>query len=482
MTLCKPSDVAGWILVGSVSVHLRRRLVALAVLCLIGAALIVALDRRGHETTQNALGPSVVGGVDAAKPFAYDPRRRADYERRAALGLSHVLYAKSPGGVVASARRTARWRPIVDQVAARHHLDPDILEAIVFLESAGRADARASDDLRSAVGLTQILAETGQNLLGMRIDVSASERLTRGIMRGHRVRQREAMRRRVDERFDPAKSIEAAANYLDFAKRHLGRDDLAVVSYHMGVGNLQQALTAYGTQSVPYAQLYFDSSPLRHAAAWRKLASLGDDSSTYLWRVLAARDIMRLYRRSPQALQREALLQSHKASAEEVLHPPGSTTIYADPMAIGRARASGELRALSPTGLKDYGLRVDPSMGALAGHIHQSPQLYRALRPQALAVLEAMGADTRAISHAAPLIVTSTVRDQRYQKVLRATDDEATSNYSLHTTGYAFDIARDYRNRAQALAFQFVLDRLAALGLIAWIREPQAIHVTVASR
>jgi soluble lytic murein transglycosylase-like protein len=455
---------------------------ALAVLCLIGAVLIVVLDRRRHETTRNALGPSVVGGVDAAKPFAYDAKRRADYERRAALGLSHVLYAKSPGGVVASARRTAHWRPLVDQVAARHHLDPNLLEAIVFLESAGRADARASDDLRSAVGLTQILAETGQHLLGMKIDVSASERLTRGIERGHRVRRREAQRRRVDERFDPAKSIEAAADYLDFAKRRLGRDDLAVVSYHMGVGNLQQALAAYGPQPVPYAQLYFDSSPLRHAATWRKLASLGDDSSTYLWRVLAARAIMRSYRRSPQALEREAVLQSHKASAEEVLHPPGSTTVYSDPFAIGRARASGELRALSPAGLKAYGLHIDPSMGALAGRIKQSPQLYRALRPQALAVLEAIGADTRAIAHASPLIVTSTVRDERYQKVLRATDDEATSNYSLHTTGFAFDIARDYRNRAQALAFQFVLDRLAALGLIAWIREPQAIHVTVASR
>ena len=220
-----------------------------------------------------------------------------------------------------------------------------MLEAIVMLESAGRADARASDDLRSAAGLTQILAETGQNLLGLQIDVKASERLTRGILRGRRVRQAaRPPRRRVDERFDPAKAIEATARYLDFAKGKLGRDDLAVVSYHMGVGNLQQALMAYGKGIVPYAQLYFDSSPLRHAAAWRKLASLGDDSSTYLWRVLAAREIMRLYRTDPEALQREAVLQSHKASAEEVLHPPERTPVFGDPFAIGRARASGELR------------------------------------------------------------------------------------------------------------------------------------------
>jgi hypothetical protein len=97
-------------------------------------------------------------------------------------------------------------------------------------------------------------------------------------------------------------------------------------------------------------------------------------------------------------------------------------------------------------------------------------------------MLEAIGAGTRAISGGGPLIVTSTVRDERYQRLLAAHDVEATHAYSLHTTGYAFDIARTYVSRAQALAFQFVLDRLTARGLIAWVREPGAIHVAVASR
>jgi Transglycosylase SLT domain len=466
--------------VGSVSAQTCRRLAALAVLCLLGAASVVVLDRR-HERSGSALGPGVVGGVAAATPFAYDADKRPNYERAAAFGLSHVLYAKSPGGVVASAQRTARWRPLVDPVARRHRLDPAMLEAIVFLESGGRADARASTDLRSAAGLTQILAETGQNLLGMSIDLGASERLARGILRGHKVRRRQALRRRVDERFDPAKALEATAHYLNFAKGKLRRDDLAVVAYHMGVGNLQQALAAYGEGAVPYAQLYFDSSPLRHPAAWRKLASLGDDSSTYLWRVLAARDIMRLYRDDPAALTRLATLQAHKASSEEVLHPRARTKVYADPFALGRARASGELRVLDARGLATSGLRMDARMGELAGRIEQSPRLYRALRAPALAVLQAIGAGTRAIAGTAPLVVTSTVRDERYQRVLAARDREATHAYSLHTTGFAFDIARSYHSRAQAVAFQFVLDRLTARGLIAWVREPGAIHVTVAS-
>ena len=38
--------------------------------------------------------------------------------------------------------------------------------------------------------------------------------------------------------------------------------------------------------------------------------------------------------------------------------------------------------------------------------------------------------------------MTSTVRDSRYQRVLAARNIEATRNFSLHTTGWAFDIAR----------------------------------------
>jgi hypothetical protein len=80
----------------------------------------------------------------------------------------------------------------------------------------------------------------------------------------------------------------------------------------------------------------------------------------------------------------------------------------------------------------------------------------------------------------APLTVTSTVRDEAYQRRLVSRNREATRNYSLHTTGWAFDLARRYRSRRQALAFQFVLDRLQTLDAIAWVREPGAIHVTAA--
>jgi hypothetical protein len=461
---------------------MRRRLGVLLPLALAVTALVVVLAQRGGEPdVPRTLTPGAGNTETTVDPLAWDPERRAELERRAAAGLSHVLYEKSPGGAILSAVRTARWRPLVDRTARRAGLDADVLEGIVMLESAGREDARASDDLEGAVGLTQILAETGQNLLGMRIDVRASERLTRGIARGRRVEARVRERRRVDERFDPAKALAATARYLEIARERLGRDDLAVASYHMGIGNLQGALAAYGKADIPYAQLFFDSTPLRHARAWRRLAALGDDSSTYLWRVKAAQEIMRLYRQDPKALARLADLHARKASAEEVLHPPERTPTYGDPFALGRARAARELVPLDRRRLAAAGVRVDARMGELASRVHQSPRLYRALRPQALRILEVIGAGTRAIARTRPLVVTSTVRDERYQRVLVRRNAQATRNFSLHTTGWAFDISRNYRSRAQALAFQFMLDRLTALNMIAWAREPGAIHVTVAA-
>jgi hypothetical protein len=73
------------------------------------------------------------------------------------------------------------------------------------------------------------------------------------------------------------------------------------------------------------------------------------------------------------------------------------------------------------------------------------------------------------------------VRDLRYQRELARDNPFATDEYSLHTTGYAFDVRRDYASRRQAFAFQYLLDRLQSLNLIAWVREPGAIHITGSS-
>jgi hypothetical protein len=182
----------------------------------------------------------------------------------------------------------------------------------------------AGSDVSSAAGLTQIVASTGKQFLRMHVNTDVSRRLTRAIyraaLRGHFVRAHRLAvpRRHVDERFAPIKSLRATVRYLTKARGYLGRNDLAVVSYHMGIGNLQHVVAGRGGDSTSYAQLYFGSAPDRHGAAWRRLASLGDMSRDYYWKVLAAERVMRLYRHDPAALAYESRLQGQKSSSEEV--------------------------------------------------------------------------------------------------------------------------------------------------------------------
>ena len=464
--------------------------VALAVL--IGALLI------HHGPSLRTFSGGFSGELD---PLGFRLQDEQSIASAAAGGVSHVLYVKSPGGVLASAARTARYRQVIDAVAARTREDPATLEAMVFVESAGRPDVIAGPDPAAAAGLAQILAETGGNLLGMHVDLRADRKIARQMRRASKEgRQRTlqrlvSARRRVDGRFDPSAAIAGLARYFQIAHARFGRWDLAVVSYHMGIGNLEGVLRAYagdasGTPAAKlvkdgglrYARVYVDSTPLHHQAAYRLLARFGDESANYYWKILAAKQIMALFRADQAKLSQLDALHKEKASAEDVLHPASATEIFKDPNALASAVSAGRLVSI-PEDPARYGFRIDRGMGELAPRLGRQPSLYRSLKPEALRMLAYLAAGVRAISHQrAPLTITSAVRDRAYQRLLIGQDPEATHGYSLHTTGFAFDVLRRYRNRAQALALQFMLDRLQALNLIAWVREPAAIHVTVAGR
>jgi transglycosylase-like protein with SLT domain len=413
-------------------VRRRRRVAALALLAAVVA--VVVLLAGGNSGPK----PLVPGGGNANgtyDPLAYDSGREDELAARAASGFSDVVYEKSPGGVVATARRTARWRPLVERAAHANGVDPDTLEAIVFLESAGRPDAVAGGDLEGAAGLTQILATTATTLLGMHVDLARSRALTARIAAAHnpkRLRRLERARRRADQRFDPAHSIAAAAHYLKLAQDKFGRADLAVASYHMGMGNLENVLARYraedGDEHPTYTQLYFDSAPLHRPRTYALLSSFGDDSSTYLWRVNAAREIMRLSRDDPKQLAHLGALDRSAGAGARRLYPKG-------------APATQAKTKKPPTYPPAIGLRL--TRGAKAGF---------APDPGAAAVLAYIGAGTRRISGQAPLVVTS-------------------------AHGVRLEITRRYRSPKQALALQYMLDRLQAWNLIAWGRGDTTLAI-----
>jgi soluble lytic murein transglycosylase-like protein len=464
--------------------------------------------------TEPAPGAPTINSLRDVDPFKYAPDRDAEFLERGREGLAHVLYAKSPGGIVPSAERTTRWRPLIDAAARRHGVDPATIEAIVLLESAGRPDVEANGTPDSAVGLAQILPGTATSLLGMHVDLGQSLRIHKRLVRETRIATRArkrrtrdratqtirrlvALRPKVDQRYDPKASLEGAARYLEFAQGKLGRPDLAIASYHMGVGNLQTVIDTYvsphprmsdsaatvARYGITYPRLFFDSTPLRNPKAYRKLAGFGDDSRYYFFRVEAAREILAESRskKGLAKLEETAALQTSKASAEDLLRPQSEYKPYKDATALRKAYRDGDLVAL-PDEPRRLGFRIDPGMGSLAKQIHERKPLFRGLRPDSLAVLLYLTTQVRAIAGGSHLIVTSTVRDQKYQQALVGINIQATREFSLHTVGYAFDIERNFKTRAEANATVAVLERLRALNVIDWVYEPAALHVTAGPR
>lgn len=453
------------------------------------AALMVALVAVGLLFTYRGGAEEAVGVEDP---------RWAELAGAAVFGASHVIYENLPGGVVAAAQRTARFRPLIDAAVEGTDVDPELVEALILLESGGRPEVVVGKDPVNASGLTQILAGTATDFLDMRVDLAESRRLFSEIDEARRTGDRFAEetlrveRREIDERFDPSKAIEGAVRYLVQADDILGREDLALASYHMGIGNLTSVLRAYSGEpneaidslvrerAISYAQVYFDTAPAHNVEAWRELDALSDDSANYVWKLLASREIMRLYRDELSKLEELALRHGAKASAEEVLHPPDETEVFERLDDVRGATGAGDVSELARDPDTTHYI-VHRRLGELAPELDGRRRDYAVLRPDALGVLEYIAAEVFELSgDETPLRVTSAARDLEYQRLLVQRNDQATRGYSLHTTGFAFDVLREYGSDEQAQAFQFVLERLSVLGLIAWVREPEAIHITVA--
>jgi hypothetical protein len=255
------------------------------------------------------------------------------------------------------------------------------------------------------------------------------------------------------KRMRPAAQLRATVRRLERARRALGRLDLAVASYHLGVQRLRREPS--------YASFYF-RTPLQGPQV------------DYYWKVLAAERVLRMYRHDRGALRYEQQLQFKKNSAEEVLHPRRSTPQFRTRASIARALHRHVLVPV-PRDWRRTHIRISNQLGQLAPR-HRG--LYASLRPAALDVLLYIGHEMKTYR---PLLLTSAVRDDRYQRLLTTVNPVATKAYSMHTTGYAFDILRSFHSAAQKRAFFRVLARLQAVNAIAYIPEFAAMHIAVAS-
>ena len=362
-------------------------------------------------------------------PVRLRPRRAARVRARAAAGLSHVLYAKSPGGAIATALRVGalppagrgrRGRPRPGH-RSRRSSSSRARAAPTRMAGGHRGRGRPDADPRRDRPTCSACASTS------RASRTAHARIDRDARRGdeRRAARSAPQRRRVDERYDPPKALAATARYLDFAKAELGGGERTSPSPRTtwASATCRACCAAFGADDdTPYAEVFFDSSPLRHPEAWR--GSPG-------WATTPPRTCGGSTRRgrscgctatTPASSRASRRCTRNKNSAEEVLHPPRPTTeIFAEPESIETALDDGELVTLPADGLRAAGVRIDRRMGELAERQNVDARSTAALRPEALALLVYLAPRRQGdLAGASRSSLTSTVRDEGYQRAAHA--------------------------------------------------------------
>ena len=334
------------------------------------------------------------------------------------------------------------------------------MEAMVLLESAGRPEVIAGDDPEAASGLAQIVASTGIDLLGMRIDLPLSQELTAdyaanaGGRLGEGGSPRARRRRRSGAKaVRPAGELSAGTwrccasaarstsgssrprrstgwpatwrsptsvrpprpggGQLPHGHRQPPVGDRALRRRTPGAPTIAELVAA---EDLDYAQLFFDSSPLGHRDAWDLLGSL---RRRQLHVPVASA------RRASGSCASIARIATGSASSRGSTRQGdgggglpsggGDRAVRRPGGARGRARG-GEL--VAHPGRRPLRLRGrQPARPARRASSTSPLDPYRSLRPEALATLIYMTARVRAINDGeGALIVTSAVRDQEYQE------------------------------------------------------------------
>ena len=171
-----------------------------------------------------------VSAEDLAQARVFDGAAEdREFLRRGRDGLAHPLYAETRGGVERTAAIMDRLSPYFERFGRAAKVDPLTLAAVVMVESGGRADLTEEPD--SSAGRAGLAGLT-PGPPGTRDSGSTQGRATsspggstvsppgsRRSRRSPRPRELDppliamrAKRRKLDERFDVMRAIEAAAD------------------------------------------------------------------------------------------------------------------------------------------------------------------------------------------------------------------------------------------------------------------------------
>ena len=186
-----------------------------------------------------------------------------------------------------------------------------------------------------------------------------------------------------------ARRSRGAVRYLELAEQRFGRDDLAVVSYHMGIGNLESVLDAYGERDASWARVYFDATPRNHPRAYRLLqGSATTRPPTYGASTPPGRSCGSTAR-TPASCAGAPACRPPRRRPRRCSTRARETKVFESADDLDDAYRSGELRPFE--GIR--GMRLDPQAGELAGRLDAEPPALPRAAPEAyeLAVYLAAG-------------------------------------------------------------------------------------------
>jgi hypothetical protein len=356
------------------------------------------------------------------------------------------------------------------------------------MESGGRDDAISPSD---ACGVAQWLASTGK-ANGLRVDEKTSKRLTAKINPLKRkiawlnylshpnanpnaagapaISQAEAQaslplhqaeleflkakRRSLDFRFDPRKAIFAQTRYLvRLYKRFPGLDWL-YQAYHGGEGGAKRSLKLYlggnfnstanavrrgnGGGRLRWEDVYTQTTPTRHAAAFRYIYGRSDDHRHYWYKLRICQNAIARYRADTEKFRKEW----------QALLPGRSKEVYWYPDALSRAlpteadklqaRTSGRLSA--QTTMAGQTVTASPETWGAFGMVEQ---IYRQNGgKQALWIETDWLSQARAAELRAVQLQTVPLHPTPPDQILLPLADTLPPDFDFHTTGLALDIRK----------------------------------------
>lgn len=159
-------------------------------------------------------------------------------------------------------KRANRWLPAIEPILAKYGV-PDDFKYLAIIES----DLMNKVSPAKAVGFWQILEGTAKEY-GLQVT------------------------RDVDERYDPIKSTEAACRYLLKAYEKFGSWTMVAASYNRGMAGMERAIK--DQRETDYFKLL-----------------LNDETSRYLFRILACKEILSSPSKYGLIIQPEHLYQPH---------------------------------------------------------------------------------------------------------------------------------------------------------------------------